>query len=350
MLSLKSHKIAHPPVLFNYVPVKRCSIQKHLGIHLDEKLNFNHYVKEKITKANKGIKRVEKLSNILPRDALLTIYKSFVRAHLDYGDIIYGQPQNESFCNKLESIQYNAALAITGAIRGTSKVKLYKEFGFEFLKSRRWFRRLCTFYKIKAYKIPTYLAQLLPKGTHSYNTRNSEDITTFQSRTETFRFSFFPWSIVEWNKLDLKIRNSSYLVFRNYLIKRIRPLKAPVYNIHNPLDLKLLTRLRLGLSHLNVHRFNHNFEICLNSLCYCSLEVELTSHFLLHCHHFNAIRTTLNNSLKVIDEGILKLSDSSLTKVIIYGDSKYSDIENNDILNSSITYILDSKSFDCSRL
>ena len=140
VFSRKSHKLAHPPVLFNNVPVKRCSIQKHLGFHLDEKLNFNHHVKEKITKANKGIGVIKKLSNILPRDALLTIYKSFVRLHLDYGDIMYDQPQNESFCNKLESIQYNAALAITGAIRGTSKVKLYKELGLEFLKSRRWFR------------------------------------------------------------------------------------------------------------------------------------------------------------------------------------------------------------------
>ena len=92
---------------------------------------------------------IKKLSNTLPRDALLTIYKSFVRPHLDYGDIIYDQPQTESFCNKSESIQYNAALAITGAIQGTSKTKLYKELGLEFLKSRRWFRRLCTYYKIK---------------------------------------------------------------------------------------------------------------------------------------------------------------------------------------------------------
>ena len=92
---------------------------------------------------------IKKLSNTLPRDALLTIYKSFVRPHLDYGDIIYDQPQNESFCNKLESIQYNAALAITGVIRGTSKTKLYKELGLEFLKRRRWFRRLCTSLKLK---------------------------------------------------------------------------------------------------------------------------------------------------------------------------------------------------------
>ena len=117
VFSRKSHKLAHPPVLFNNVPVKRCSIQKHLGIHLDEKLNFNHHVEEKITKANKGIGVIKKLSNILPRDAWLTIYKSFVRPHSDYGDISYDQPQNESFCNKLESIQYSAALAIVSNLR-----------------------------------------------------------------------------------------------------------------------------------------------------------------------------------------------------------------------------------------
>ena len=119
IFSRKRHKLAHPPVIFNNVPVKRCSIQKHLGIHLGEKLNFNHHVKEKITKANKGIGVIKKLSNTLPRDALLTIYKLFVRPHL--GDIIYDQPQNESFCSKLESIQYNAALSISGAIRGHQK-------------------------------------------------------------------------------------------------------------------------------------------------------------------------------------------------------------------------------------
>ena len=85
---------------------------------------------------------IKKLGNNLPGDALLTIYKSFVRPHLDYGDIIYDQPQNEPFCNKLESILHNAALAITGAICGPSKTKLYKELGLEFLKIGRWFSQL----------------------------------------------------------------------------------------------------------------------------------------------------------------------------------------------------------------
>ena len=74
---------------------------------------------------------------------------------LDYGDIIFDQAFNKSFHDNLESIQYNASLAITGAIRGTSKEKLYQKLGFEFLQQRRWFRKLCTFYKIYKNRSPS---------------------------------------------------------------------------------------------------------------------------------------------------------------------------------------------------
>ena len=64
--------------------------------------------------------------------------------------------------------------------------------------------------------------------------------------------SFFPYTIVEWNKLDLDIRKSkSYAIFRNPLLNIGRPKQCSVYRIRNPVGLKLLTRLRLGLSHLN---------------------------------------------------------------------------------------------------
>ena len=59
---------------------------------------------------------------------------SFIRPHLDYGDTVYDQTYNNSFHQKLESIQYNTALAITGAIRGTSSEKLYQELGLESLQ------------------------------------------------------------------------------------------------------------------------------------------------------------------------------------------------------------------------
>ena len=82
---------------------------------------------------NETVAFLRKFQNILPRSKLLTIYKCFVRTHLDYGDIIYDQAFNSSFHQKIESLQYNAALAITGAIRGTSREKIYQEVGLDFL-------------------------------------------------------------------------------------------------------------------------------------------------------------------------------------------------------------------------
>ena len=80
---------------------------------------------------------MRKLSNVLPRSALLTIYRSFVRSHLDHDDVIFDQPENESFSSKIKSAQYNASLVITRAIRGTSQEKQYQELGLEALRSRR---------------------------------------------------------------------------------------------------------------------------------------------------------------------------------------------------------------------
>ena len=71
-----------------------------------------------------------------------------MRPHIDYGDIIYDQHSNISFCEKLESIQYKAALATIGAIQGKSREKKIMELALELLKSRRWFRRLCCMFKI----------------------------------------------------------------------------------------------------------------------------------------------------------------------------------------------------------
>ena len=55
-------------------------------MHLDEELNFNHHINEKLAKANKGVGLI---ARVLPRQSLITIYKSFIQPHLDYGDIIY---------------------------------------------------------------------------------------------------------------------------------------------------------------------------------------------------------------------------------------------------------------------
>ena len=93
----------------------------------------------------------------MPRSSLLIIYKTFIRRRLDYTDIIYDQAYNSAFRDKLDSIQHNACLTITGAIRGTSTEKIYQELALESLKPRGWFRKLCHLYKILNEKSPSYL-------------------------------------------------------------------------------------------------------------------------------------------------------------------------------------------------
>ena len=155
----------------------------------DKKLDFETLLKNNkcVTihvKNMQGIGIIKRLSNTLPRKFLLTIYKSFIRPHLDYCDIIYDQPNKKSFCTKIEHIQYNCALAITGAIKGTCQTKLYKELGLESLKFRRWFRRLCTFLKIKTSGKPEYIFNLIPTGQNSYNTRGLDQTETYYCRTD----------------------------------------------------------------------------------------------------------------------------------------------------------------------
>ena len=147
IFSRKLKKVCHPSLFFNN-NVSQPSSQKHLGLTLDNWLTFDEHLTNVSSKISKTIGLLWKLQNILPRPALLTIYKRFISPHLHHGDIIYDQTDNLSLHQKLDSIQCNAALAFTGAIRRISREDLYRELGLESLQLRRRYRKLCCFYKI----------------------------------------------------------------------------------------------------------------------------------------------------------------------------------------------------------
>ena len=170
-----------------------------------------------------------------------------------------------------------------------------------------------------------------------YNTRSLEDVATLNNRTDIFKYSFSPFTLLEWNKLDLKIQQSkTLLTFWNAPIKIGRPISKLVYYVHNHLCLKLFAWLRLGLSHLIQHKFNHNFQDCLNPLCSCSLVVASVSHFLLHCQYYSNICSTLLNELQSIDTNLLNQEDDIEIEIILYGSTKFNTNQNFRLLNSSI--------------
>ena len=104
------------------------------------------------------------------------------------------------------------------------------------------------------------------------HTQSTEDVTTFYCRANIFKYSNFPSAILEWNNLDMKIGKTNFLMsFKNSSLRVGRPTAMPMYGVHNAIGLKFLTRLRLDLSHLNEHKFKHNFKDCVNHLCSFSI-------------------------------------------------------------------------------
>ena len=103
-------------------------------------------------------------------------YKLFVRPHPDYGDVIYEKPFNVSFSSKIKSVQYNAALAVTRAVKGSSCDKLYRELRLEDLQQRRWIRQLCLCYKSFSTEQPKRINNLLPQMKISHRHPNTFNV------------------------------------------------------------------------------------------------------------------------------------------------------------------------------
>ena len=133
------------------------------------------------------------LAKYVNRKVLDQSYKLYIRPYLDYGDIIYhGQLTDMMKC--VESVQYQAAIIVSGCIKGTSRVELYKELGWESLHDRRVYHRLLLYYKIRNHETPTYLndyIKALP-----------------EIRTQRFEKSFFPFCQSAWQSLSDDLKNA----------------------------------------------------------------------------------------------------------------------------------------------
>ena len=131
IFSCKTSRRNRAGLMFDNNIVNLTSIHKRLGTIFDSKLRFDKHLKSVLKKISKTVGLLRKFEGILPRTSLIIIYKSFSKPHLDYSDLIYDQTFNECFHQRIESIQFNAATAITGTIRGTSSEKLDEELGIE---------------------------------------------------------------------------------------------------------------------------------------------------------------------------------------------------------------------------
>ena len=96
-----------------------------------------------------------------------------------------------------------------------------------------------------------------------------------------------------------------------------RPSPNSIFDIYNPYGIKLLTRLRLGLNHLNEHKFKHGFNDTINPICICGGDIELKNHFFLHCPEYCEARQTLFDNIQSINKMLISHNESSLTHLLL---------------------------------
>ena len=253
---------------------------------------------------------------------MVKIYLAMIRPVIEFGDVIYDCGSFSS-SQDIENIQRQAAVICTRGYRHTSYSSLLEELNWERLSSRRKANKLVLFYKIVNNTYPNYLYSFL-RHNHliTHNLRNRNLLLPRPTRlTLTFN-SFFPSTTRDWNRLPLHVHNStSAMTFKRLVRNIINPDFTPIQNPYKSLDFRKagtwLSRIRMGLSALNHHRFNYHF--ILSPVCtLCNTGPETTYHYFFTCPTHSIARNLYIDRLQQEME-LDTMNKDLLLETILYG-------------------------------
>ena len=167
-------------------------------------------------------------------------------------------------------------------------------------------------------RLPSFLYSIFSQSKYPLRSVSSGKLKCIPSRTKSFSKTFFPLCIEEWNKLNPEIRNAkSIYKFKKSIITE--KLENSLYNVRDPIGVKLLSRLRLRFTHLKGHKFRHGFSETVHSMCPCGTDLETTAHFLLRCNCFSNQGSELFDYLDRLDPSFSTLSTKEKAASLLYG-------------------------------
>ena len=162
-----------------------------------------------------------------------------------------------------------------------------------------------------------------------------------------FREFIFPYCIKEWSKLNEKIRNIELInKFKVTIPNFIRPKGNSVFDIHDIMGIKLLSRPTLNFSHLNEHKFRFNFNDTVDPICACGLEPETTLHYLLRCNLYSTQRLELLNNVYILNPSLKNYCNEKLLNIFLYGSEDFNCNMNKKILKAAIKFLERSQRFN----
>jgi hypothetical protein len=339
--------INSPPLVFGETFIERVNTHKHLGLFLTSKLDWSVQVNETCLKANKKL-AVLRSVKLLSRQTLDLLYKLTVRSVVDYALPVYYKCLKVTDLARLENLQYKAAKIVTGAYHFTSKDKLNLELGWETIKARGDLLSLNFFQKIHLQETRPLIRTCMPKldFEKTCKTRSKGGYIPFKYKGDKFNNSFFPNTLKIWNALPRNIQFKNIEEFKLCTKKEFKPPRYKHFARGSKLGNILLTRIRVGRSSLNQHKFTIGLSD--SPECLCHFRSESPEHFFLDCFLYSLERQLLFDLIEHYVPNFKRFNKKKKLELILKGVN----IDNEEFISTNTTltkavqnFILSTKRF-----
>ena len=245
-------------------------------------MDWSKQIDEVCCKANRKLS-VLRTVRLLSRQTLDVLYKLTVRSVIDYALPVYCNNVSPTQLSRLENLQYGAAKLVTGTFHFTSRDKLNKELGWETIKTRSDNLNLNIFHKIHSHETRSLIRNCMPRPDieNRVNTRSKGGYIPFRYFGSNFNKSFFPHTAHLWNSLPKSVKCRNVHDFKDYINKEQKPHRYKHFARGNKISNSLLTKIRVGRSDLNQHKFT--IGLVDSPQCDCLYREESPSHYFLDC-------------------------------------------------------------------
>ena len=305
------------PINLDNVNIERVNTQKHLGVILTSSLDWTPQVQSVCLRANRKLSVLRRVK-YLQRGTLDLLYKLTVRSVLDYGLMLYYNELNLCQMKQICQVQYRAAKLVSSTPHGTSQIKLETELGWESIQDRVNNLGLTLFHKIHLNKTRPLIKTCMPtRNLNNINLRSNGNYVPFPFRGVKYGKSFFPYFTKRWNMLPKNVQIKNHDDFKLY-IKESKPKRYKFYARGDKYKCSLLTKIRVGRSDLNVHRFSIGLSDTEKCIC-TSNSKETPLHFLVQCQRYTEQRQTLFNKITSFIPNFKNLHHKRQAKILLYG-------------------------------
>ncbi len=266
--------------------IPKVKYHKHLGFILDCNLNYSEHIAALHEKVQKLINPLKSLAKYTKSCHLNTIYQSFIRPHLDYGDILYNSASNKQDLARLDRLHYHAALSVSGCIHGSNTEKTLCALQWKSLATRRFERLNVYMFKVINQLVPSYVSTIFDKFKTNVAraVRNHRPYDVAACATSKFRSSPVAILISIWNSLGPELRSiptlSQFKSRINFKFENYTICTTKIPNLSRKEETSL-NRLRVDLL-LRYHLFGHNFRNVDPKCRHCNVNLS-TIHFLIRC-------------------------------------------------------------------